>query len=179
MQHDCYFQSCPLILRIVFWSWWTGLTRDGSVWSVNTRPCTEKASWITLSQNMSTLAGFSVPTVPKSVPHDTPYRCMFADSTWTYNVQLMLKIQLFLVVSSDIEDRILEFMVQTDRGWECSKCHYSTFNRKGLMNHIESKHVNIGGVSCSHCPRVCPTRHALLMHVRRQHTHVNNYQQPF
>ena len=64
---------------------------------------------------------------------------------------------LFPVVSSDIEDRILEFMVQTDRGWECTKCQYSTFNRKGLMNHIESKHVNIGGVSCPHCPKVCPT----------------------
>ena len=47
------------------------------------------------------------------------------------------------------------------------------------MNHIESKHVNIGGVSCPHCPKVCPTRHALQMHVRRQHTHVNNYQQHF
>ncbi len=83
------------------------------------------------------------------------------------------------MVSSDIEDRILEFMVQTDRGWECRTCQYSTTNRKGLMNHIESKHVNIGGVSCPHCPKVCPTRHALQMHVRRQHTHVNNYQQHF
>ena len=69
----------------------------------------------------------------------------------------------------DIESQIVSLMVRSDRGWECAECGYSTTNKQGLVNHIESKHVNIGGAQCPHCHKVCPTRHALQMHVSRQH----------
>jgi len=53
--------------------------------------------------------------------------------------------------------------------WQCQRCDYSTRNKQGMINHIESKHVESGGATCQFCGRVCPTRHALQMHVIRQH----------
>ena len=68
-----------------------------------------------------------------------------------------------------IETEINSLMEKTATGWSCRRCDYVTKNKQNLVNHIESKHVNIGGAPCEYCDKVCPTRHALQMHTLRQH----------
>ena len=54
--------------------------------------------------------------------------------------------------------------------WQCQCCDYSTRIKQGMINHIESKHVDSGGATCQLCGRNCPTRYALQIHGIRQHT---------
>ena len=76
-----------------------------------------------------------------------------------------------LVLHAEIENQISQLMIRTDRGWQCGQpgCDYVA-NKWSLRNHIESKHIDIGGIQCDHCSKVCPTRHALTMHIKRNHS---------
>lgn len=70
----------------------------------------------------------------------------------------------------DLDLRIQQLMSRGQDGvWQCHHCEYTTKARQGMVNHIESRHVESNGVACQFCPRVCPTRHAMQMHVLRQH----------
>ena len=71
----------------------------------------------------------------------------------------------------DLLDREIFGLMDKDYSgaWQCQRCDYSTRNKQGMINHIESKHVDSGGTTCQFCGRTCPTRHALQMHVIRQH----------
>ena len=76
-----------------------------------------------------------------------------------------------LVLHAEIENQISQLMIRTDRGWQCGQpgCDYVA-NKWSLRNHIESKHIDIGGIQCDRCSKVCPTRHALTMHIKRNHS---------
>lgn len=82
-------------------------------------------------------------------------------------IQLNLNITL---LSLELDLQIHQLMTRNPDGtWMCHRCDYSTRARQGLVNHIESRHIESQGVQCKYCPRVCPTRHAMQMHVSRQH----------
>ena len=78
---------------------------------------------------------------------------------------------IFLVLHLDIESQISHLMIRTNKGWQCGQveCDYESINKFHLRNHIESKHVDIGGIQCNFCPKVCPTRHAFTLHLKRNH----------
>jgi len=72
--------------------------------------------------------------------------------------------------NKDLDLRIQQLMSRSPDGvWQFHRCEYTTKARQGMVNHIESRHVESSGVACHFCPKVCPTRHAMQMHVLRQH----------
>jgi len=75
--------------------------------------------------------------------------------------------------NKDLDLQIQQLMSRNPDGtWLCHRCEYHTKQRQGMVNHIESRHVDGPGVPCSFCPRVCPTRHAMQMHLIRQHQNI-------
>ena len=82
----------------------------------------------------------------------------------------MYMIKCISVLHPEIEIQISQLMFKTAGGWECGQpgCGYVA-NKWSLRNHIESKHISIGGIQCDQCSKVCPTRHALTMHMKRNH----------
>ena len=68
-------------------------------------------------------------------------------------------------------DRLIQGkMVRTSDGqFSCCECSFTSRSKYCLANHVESKHVNYGGVICHLCEKVLPTRQALRMHNSREH----------
>ena len=60
-------------------------------------------------------------------------------------------------------------MMRLNDQWICKACDYSTPYKHTLAGHVESKHVDTGGLPCQMCPKVCPTRKALKTHIMRNH----------
>ncbi|XP_023320047.1 protein tramtrack, beta isoform isoform X35 [Eurytemora carolleeae] len=68
-------------------------------------------------------------------------------------------------------DRIIRTkMMKMDTGdFSCLDCPYITRSKSIMLNHVESRHVDYGGVVCQLCLKVLPTRQALRMHKSREH----------
>ena len=94
-------------------------------------------------------------------------------NVWSCFVFLILILTLNKIVEIDpeAEAQIMELMLKTPTDWVCGhlQCDYSAVKKQDLRRHIESKHVDIGGVQCDHCDQVCTTRRALTRHVRKYH----------
>ena len=58
-----------------------------------------------------------------------------------------------------------------DRGayWRCADCEYTSKDKRGMFEHIESKHVGSEGYSCQICQKHCPTKNAMRSHMSRYH----------
>ena len=84
---------------------------------------------------------------------------------------LILTLNKIVEIDPEAEAQIMELMLKTPTDWVCGhlQCDYSAVKKQDLRRHIESKHVDIGGVQCDHCDEVCTTRRALTRHVRKYH----------
>jgi len=58
-----------------------------------------------------------------------------------------------------------------DRGlmWRCADCDYTVKDKRGMFEHVESKHVGSQGYTCLYCGKHCPSNNALRSHVSRNH----------
>merc|ERR1712038_2052798 len=58
-----------------------------------------------------------------------------------------------------------------DRGliWRCADCDYTVKDKRGMFEHVESKHVGSQGYACLYCGKHCPSNNALRSHVSRNH----------
>merc|ERR1712211_158403 len=58
-----------------------------------------------------------------------------------------------------------------DRGliWRCADCDYTAKLKRGMFEHVESKHVGSQGYTCVYCGKHCPSKNALRSHVSRNH----------
>merc|ERR1719220_2668024 len=58
-----------------------------------------------------------------------------------------------------------------DRGliWRCADCDYTVKDKRGMFEHVESKHVGSQGYTCLYCGKHCPSKNALRSHVSRNH----------
>merc|ERR1712004_464586 len=58
-----------------------------------------------------------------------------------------------------------------DRGlvWRCADCDYTAKLKRGMFEHVESKHVGSLGYTCLYCGKHCPSKNALRSHVSRNH----------
>ena len=52
---------------------------------------------------------------------------------------------------------------------QCLSCPYYSSTKATLRQHIEAKHIDTGGFSCSVCNKICSTRHAFKIHRLRYH----------
>ena len=114
----------------------------------------------TLRQSMSAHPDLCVPCARNNVQQGTLW--------WSTNPDFINKNNSDLF--TDLDLRIQQLMSRGQDGvWQCHHCEYTTKAIQGMVNHIESRHVESNGVACQFCHRVCPTRHAMQMHVLRQH----------
>ena len=76
---------------------------------------------------------------------------------------------LKIVLSATVEGKMSKEMSDQGIVWKCTDCDYHTKGRRGLYEHIESKHVGSQGYSCHYCQKFCPSRNALRSHMSRHH----------
>ena len=75
-----------------------------------------------------------------------------------------------LLVFEELDRIIRTKMMKTDTGdFSCLDCSYITRSKSIMLNHVESRHVEYGGVVCQLCHKLLPTRQALRMHKSREH----------
>lgn len=87
---------------------------------------------------------------------------------------LTIKIQ---IVSDDfavIDQEILSKMQKRDSLWFCNVCNFSSAYKSNVYKHVDAKHVNTTGYTCSMCHKFCPSINALKLHESRYHK--NKYQ---
>ena len=73
----------------------------------------------------------------------------------------------------ELDDLIGTNMQKDENGlWYCLQCNFSSRKVSHLKAHVESKHVQTGGFTCSVCSKVSVTREALRKHVARLHTNI-------
>lgn len=73
-------------------------------------------------------------------------------------------------VSSELDDLIVKNIQKDTTGlWYCLQCEFNSRKISHVKTHVESKHVQTGGFSCSVCERVSVTREALRKHMARFH----------
>ena len=82
------------------------------------------------------------------------------------------KSLLILLGDSDvIETMVMGKLTRTqDGGYGCTDCEYTSKHLNCVKIHIESKHINTGGLYCRECGKNVPTRNALKVHRQRNHT---------
>ena len=74
------------------------------------------------------------------------------------------------VVFLDVNSEILQKMCKdVGGGWRCKVCQFSTTTKARTWEHIESKHMNLGGYTCPTCFKFCPTASSLRNHNDRHH----------
>ena len=67
-------------------------------------------------------------------------------------------------------DRLIQSKIRKlDHGYGCTDCTFMSSGKYVLSNHIESRHVEYGGVMCDLCNKIVKTRQALRMHKSRDH----------
>ena len=95
------------------------------------------------------------------------------DLTYTDNIILNKLIQCMHImgtsVSAIVESKMFKEMTAHGILWKCTDCEYHTKGRRGLFEHIESKHVGSEGYTCHYCQKFCPSRNALRSHMARHH----------
>ena len=69
----------------------------------------------------------------------------------------------------DVNSEILKRMDKDTTGWKCNVCGFSTTTKARTWEHIESKHMNLGGYTCGVCLKFCPTASSLRNHNDRYH----------
>ena len=53
--------------------------------------------------------------------------------------------------------------------YQCVDCGKVNKNRTNLSKHVEDRHVQYGGLSCSVCGKHCTSRNSLATHYSRHH----------
>jgi len=71
--------------------------------------------------------------------------------------------------NKDVNSEILKRMFKDAGGWKCKVCDFSTTTKARTWEHIESKHMNLGGYTCGNCLKYCPTASSLRNHNDRYH----------
>jgi len=65
-----------------------------------------------------------------------------------------------------IESKIIKLGTSA---FQCAECEFPSRLKSTVSNHIESKYIKHGGISCDLCGKVCATRQACRMHKSRDH----------
>ena len=68
----------------------------------------------------------------------------------------------------DFNSEILQKMRKTEGGWSCCECNFMS-SKSRVWEHVESKHMNLGGYTCDLCHKYCPTASSLRNHNDRYH----------
>jgi len=77
-------------------------------------------------------------------------------------------------VFQELDQIIISKIVRVNASeFRCKDCEHVSRQRGNMINHIEAKHVEYGGVVCRTCGKLCPTRQAHRMHLARIHQIAN------
>ena len=97
----------------------------------------------TLRQSMSVHLDLCVPCARNNVQQGMLW--------WSTNPDFINKNNSNLF--PDLDLRIQQLMSRGQDGvWQCHHCEYTTKARQGMVNHIESRHVESNGVACQFVP---------------------------
>ena len=122
-------------------------------------------SKLTLKQSTFKPQGFSVKHVANFVT--LGMRLWFTKLGF---IKLNLILCREILVFEELDRIIRTKMMKMDTGdFSCLDCPYITRSKSIMLNHVESRHVDYGGVVCQLCLKVLPTRQALRMHKSREH----------
>ena len=88
---------------------------------------------------------------------------------------LALEINWFILGSFGDLDAMIDARIGKTgpQTYQCMECSFNANKKSTLSNHLESKHIRHGGVSCDLCGKICATRQAYRMHKSRDHKHLN------
>ena len=53
--------------------------------------------------------------------------------------------------------------------WRCIECGHSSKRKDAVAKHVESKHIDSGGITCKFCGKFCPNSNSLQAHISRNH----------
>lgn len=54
--------------------------------------------------------------------------------------------------------------------WECTECGYNSKYKTRVEEHVEARHVALGGVTCQFCQIFCPNKKSLSNHLYKHHS---------
>ena len=60
-------------------------------------------------------------------------------------------------------------MEQREGVWGCLECNWESKYKSRVFDHVEAKHIETGGYSCTICGKFCPSYSSLKMHKSRYH----------
>ena len=82
-----------------------------------------------------------------------------------------LEINWFILGSFGDLDALIDARIGKTgpQTYQCMECSFNANKKSTVSNHVESKHIRHGGVSCDICGKVCATRQAYRMHKSRDH----------
>ena len=69
----------------------------------------------------------------------------------------------------EITSAVLSKMEQRGGVWGCLVCNWESKYKSRTFDHVEAKHIETGGYSCSICSKFCPSYSSLKMHKSRYH----------
>ena len=145
-----------------------------------------RAWLITLKVDMLRAGALLAIFAQKSVPLVMQCRCMSWDSIRfstkcdLFNLSpyvplefnlLALEINWFILGSFGDLDAMIDARISKTgpQTYQCMECSFNANKKSTVLNHVESKHISHGGVSCDLCGKVCATRQAYRMHKSRDH----------
>ena len=70
---------------------------------------------------------------------------------------------------SEISSAVLSKMEQRGGVWGCLECNWESKYKSRIFDHVEAKHIETGGYSCTICGKFCPSYSSLKMHKSRYH----------
>lgn len=54
--------------------------------------------------------------------------------------------------------------------WECTECGYVSKYKTRVEEHVEARHMALGGVMCQLCQLYCPNKKSLRNHQYKHHS---------
>ena len=69
----------------------------------------------------------------------------------------------------EVTELVQNKMMQINGSWTCSDCNWTSGSKTRLFEHIEAKHVEHAGYTCTLCLKFCPSLNSLKCHTTRYH----------
>lgn len=69
----------------------------------------------------------------------------------------------------DLDVEVRKHLKKLDGKWLCCVCGHSARDKGRAWEHVEAKHMESGGYTCSLCLKFCPTASSLRGHKEKYH----------
>ena len=93
----------------------------------------------------------------------------FYDKSYTVSKLAIADANSLQEMKQEIEEKFERLIVKNEVGFYCTSCNQTLSRLDSAKYHIESKHMQSGGVPCSICGFVSKTKKALWQHNKSRH----------